>query len=167
MRLGEDEGGIKKIRTGLGIYVCTSSNFAIGGSSKMRIAWRQLMSNSRDPVGKDFIEKTVSHEENLINTRLTWMLTFQGLLFIAVGLADEGSRLAFFSVIPWIGIAVAALTFIGALAAYATIDNARKEHRAAPGFGGMGWRKWLGRANSLGIPFVIATTWGVLYFKLA
>jgi hypothetical protein len=119
------------------------------------------------------MERTVKDEEILINTRLTWMLTFQGLLFAALGLADERSQLAFSafsSVLPWIGIAVAALTFIGVLAAYGTIDYARKKiddvrkkkQPSEPDFGAMGWRKWLGRTNSLGVPVVIVIAWAAL-----
>ncbi len=34
------------------------------------------------------IEK-IKHEESLINSRLTWMLTFQGFLFASITLSKE------------------------------------------------------------------------------
>jgi hypothetical protein len=125
-----------------------------------------LVSDDSDQDKKSYVERTVDHEETLINTRLTWMLTFQGFLFAALSLANEDSRLALFSVIPWIGIAVAALSFLGVLAAYGRIDAARRKHRGQ-GFGSTCWPKWLGRTNSLGIPVVIVTAWTILYIKLA
>lgn len=46
-----------------------------------------LPDNARDEsktVHAPDIHETVRHEENLINMRLTWPLTFQGFLFAAV-----------------------------------------------------------------------------------
>lgn len=124
------------------------------------------MSPAVKPEPDDFVADRIRHEENLINTRLTWMLTFQGFLFAAAALASDESRSAILGVVPWIGVAVAALSFLGVAAAYGTIDAVRKANPGAPVFGGARWRKWCGRTNSLGIPVVVVTAWVALYLKL-
>jgi hypothetical protein len=113
----------------------------------------------------DVLRETIRHEENLINTRLTWMLTFQGFLFAAASLASGKSRSAILDVVPWVGISVAALSFLGVAAAYGTIDAARKTYQGAA-FGGARWRKLFGRTNSLGIPVIIVIAWVMLFLKL-
>lgn len=94
------------------------------------------------------------------------MLTFQGFLFAAAALAADESRTVILDVVPWVGMSVSALCFLGVAAAYGTIDAARKTY---PGtvFGGARWRKWFGRTNSLGIPVVVVIAWLALYLKLS
>jgi hypothetical protein len=111
------------------------------------------------------LAEKIRHEENLINTRLTWMLTFQGFLFAAASLAADESRAAIREVVPLVGIAVAALSLLGLAAAYGTIDVARREHGGGH-FGGMGWRRIFGRTNSLGIPVAVVIAWVALLLKL-
>jgi hypothetical protein len=103
--------------------------------------------------------ETVRHEENLINSRLTWMLTFQGFLFAAESLA--ANHAAILRVVPWVGMAVASLSFLGVAAAYGTIDVKRRELAGAK-YGGTSWRKVFGRTNSLGIPIAVVAAWVAL-----
>ena len=91
----------------------------------------------------------VSHEETLINNRMTWMLTIQGFLFAAFALIFESkpeikaSELAscdqmmcvYLDVIPVLGGVIAFMVFLGVFAAYVSIDNLKHEtnkniHRA-------------------------------------
>jgi hypothetical protein len=124
-----------------------------------------VTSHSEPDSAQEVLRETIRHEENLINTRLTWMLTFQGFLFAATSLATDQSRTAILDVVPWVGILVSGLSFLGVAAAYGTIDAARKTCAGAA-FGGVSWRKAFGRTNSLGIPVVIVIAWLALYLKL-
>lgn len=123
------------------------------------------------------LAERIRHEEALINSRLTWMLTFQGFLFASLALASDDStsealRDTLLQAIPVLGAVVAALALLGVGAAYLAIGQARQHFREDIGeddrrdFGGKTWARWLGRANSLGFPIVILITWIVLYFVL-
>jgi hypothetical protein len=125
----------------------------------------------------NILSEKIRHEETLINSRLTWMLTFQGFLFATVALVADDSkdpkfRAALLDVIPLVGAIVAMLTFFGVLAAYIAIGQARNPYREVLktseeiGFGGQNLAKWLGRTNSLGITLVVVIAWISLYFKL-
>src|SRR5688572_28835390 len=84
----------------------------------------------------------LKHEDGLINYRLTWTLTLQGLLFAALGyLANDlgengggaGGRVSPFLralvlvLIPAMGLLTAAFGWIGILAAHRAIGGLRHE----------------------------------------
>ncbi len=134
------------------------------------------MTNETDSITSILAEK-IRHEETLINSRLTWMLTFQGFLFATIALVADDSKspkihTAILDVVPLVGAIVAVLTLLGVWAAYLAIGQARNPYKSdlrnneKVGFGGKGWAKLLGRINSLGIPFVVVISWLILYFKL-
>jgi hypothetical protein len=108
----------------------------------------------------------IQHEVDNINTRLTWLLTFQGFLFATISLASNEVRQALSDIIPWVGVGAALLAFLGILAAYLTIDDIRSEHPAGSYGARIRSRKYLGRINSLGIPAMLIGAWIVLYFKM-
>lgn len=129
------------------------------------------------------LAERISHEEALINSRLTWMLTFQGFLFASLALASDDStnealRDTLLQVIPLLGAVVAALALLGVIAAYLAIGQARLHFESEIGgddrrdfggksdFGGKTWARWLGRINSVGLPVVVLITWTFLYFVL-
>ena len=112
-----------------------------------------------------WLREVVKHEENLINARITWMLTFQGFLFAAVSLATGDIRSDLLDTVPIIGMLIAALAVLGITAAYLTIDEARRNYGGLV-FGGLRLRKWLGRTNSLGICVVVTLGWLWLYVRL-
>lgn len=111
----------------------------------------------------------ISHEENLINNRLTWMLTFQGFLFASLALMTnnqtslESLRRWLLCVIPFTGALVAFVTFLGICAAYRSIDKHKKEceplikHYPMPGGGKCASK--LGRFTSKSIPWILIVAW--------
>lgn len=59
-------------------------------------------------------------EHDLINRRLTWLLTSQSILFAALALAlgndvVENHRATFMLILPLLGIVISAFTFLGVL----------------------------------------------------
>lgn len=120
----------------------------------------------RKPPATNAQLETIRHEEGLINARLTWMLTFQGFLFAAVSLSSSGTRAAIVDVVPIVGMGVALLSLLGVIAAYGTIDMVRRSS-SGPTFGGTRWRKWFGRANSMGIPVIVTIAWAALWVRLS
>lgn len=68
------------------------------------------MNNTTDTTA---YEKRLAFEHELINQRLTWLLTSQGLLFAAYAFAVEKSQDKFLLVLPKLGIAVSILLLIG------------------------------------------------------
>jgi rRNA maturation protein Nop10 len=111
------------------------------------------------------VRETVRHEEALINSRLTWMLTFEGFLFTAVSLASGETRQPFLDTVPVAGALVALLALAGVAAAYGHIDAVRKEAPVGK-FGSVRWPKWVGRGYSAGLCIVVAGAWLALYFAL-
>ncbi len=87
------------------------------------------------------LKEHVSHEETLINNRMTWMLTIQGFLFAAFALIFESRpdikavelescdqmMCVYLDVIPVLGATIAFLVFLGVFAAYVSIDNLKHE----------------------------------------
>jgi len=114
------------------------------------------------------IKETVAHEEEMINRRLSWMLTLQGFLYAAVGLADGNSLQ---NAISGVGILTSFVTLLGVVAAYAAIDHVREEAASKeaaadeakplknPSFGSTRWPKWLGRTNAYALPAIVALSW--------
>ena len=85
---------------------------------------------------KDFVyehlSREITREENLINNRLTWTLTFNGFLFAAIALIGDDQihlqlRNTLQVIIPIVGITVASLGIIGVIAAYMAICQHRNE----------------------------------------
>jgi hypothetical protein len=121
------------------------------------------------------LSKQISHEENLINNRLMWMLTFQGFLFASIALLgdnqiDSALRILLQCLIPAIGTIIAILTLLGVIGAYISIDNQRRDWNPylmhGPQPGGKKSAKWLGRIASGGTPLIMIVAWVYIYFKL-
>jgi len=79
------------------------------------------------------ISREISAEQGLVAARMTWNLTFQGFLFAAYALAvsrtpeSSGALIApLLETLPWAGIAIAALTFLGIIAAFWQINNLKR-----------------------------------------
>jgi len=85
---------------------------------------------------KERYEKRQEFEHDLINRRLTWLLTSQTILFTALALVlredtiDEKYRTAFFNTISYLGIFISLAIFfaicMGALAKYISYRDERK-----------------------------------------
>jgi hypothetical protein len=116
----------------------------------------------------EHLSREIAREENLINNRLTWMLTFQGFLFAAIALMGNEKihlplKSALQCIIPALGIAVAISGIMGVTAAYLAICQHRKDWENKlnnfPKPGGKGLASWLGRFASGSIPIVIILAW--------
>ncbi len=142
------------------------------------------------------LKDQVSHEEMLINNRMTWLLTIQGFLFAALALIPEEiatlsqqgascNRImcVMMDVIPVLGGTIAFLVFLGVFAAYISIDNTkhevnRKIHQANEIIHGKersaemfqqknsALASMLGRIVSMSVPAAIVLTWFYLSWKV-
>ena len=99
-------------------------------------------------------------EHELINRRLTWLLSTQSLLFAAYGLAitPDNPEKVFLEVTPIAGIAVSGMIFIGVLCGvfakwHAWQDSEQKE------FGVRTWITVLAFLPDLMLPVVFAFAW--------
>ncbi|NEU77979.1 hypothetical protein [Nostoc sp. UIC 10630] len=138
------------------------------------------MTNAEELSQKDFYEYTVrqiEREQGLINTRLSWMLTFQGFLFASIALVvnkdtEPSVRLVFRNVIPAIGIAVALLALVGVHAAALSSNGIKAKWNQRGGFQqypptfGSPTISLLGRVTSYGIPTSVVLAWLLLFFGL-
>lgn len=125
----------------------------------------------------DYAVRQLERELNLINNRLSWMLTFQGLLFAAIALVahkdtEQATRVVFRNVIPTIGIVVAFLALAGVHAAHLSIKDIKTKWKQklghwefSPAFG-TSTSSILGRVPSYGIPISIAIAWFLFLIKL-
>lgn len=72
----------------------------------------------------DAISQQINREDDLVNKRLTWTLTFSGLLFAALGFLagtnkpDQAVLDVFKIALPLMGIAISLAGLFGVLAAY-------------------------------------------------
>lgn len=117
------------------------------------------------------LQDVIQHEQDLVNSRQNWMITFQGFLFTAFAFNSETIG-RFGYVIATVGALLSLLTSLGVLAAYIAIDQARKaeaervaqedSEKEVKQFGGAGIAKWLGRINSMGVPSVLFIAWIVI-----
>jgi hypothetical protein len=118
----------------------------------------------------NYAVRQLERELNLINNRLSWMLTFQGFLFTTTALAannntDQTMSMGLKYGIPFVGILVAFLALFGIHAAHLSITNIRTRWKWYGGylgyslaFGNPDARKY-GRIPSYGIPISIIIAW--------
>jgi hypothetical protein len=118
----------------------------------------------------DYAVLQLERELNLINNRLSWMLTFQGFLFTTIALTannntDWAIGMGLRYGIPSIGMLVAFLALFGIHAAHLSITNIRTRWKWNGGYSGYSLafgnpdaRKY-GRIPSYGIPISIIIAW--------
>lgn len=137
------------------------------------------------------LSKNISHEENLINNRITWMLTMQGFLFAALAIiAKKEIKTIEFppaidilqNMIPILGGLIAFFVFFGVYAAYMQIDNHKdvkntkiKElmknqndnyHIIIPSKSPARLASVIGRIVGMSIPASIMLIWVYFYIKV-
>ena len=76
----------------------------------------------------------IEREDGLVNNRLTWILTTQGLLFTAFALTasegiDPNIKDILLKALPWIGLLVGLVGCLGILAANLAIQGLKKQWR--------------------------------------
>lgn len=114
------------------------------------------------------------HEDDLINHRLNWLLMTQTILFAAYGLLLDnqpdttandnlGRNVdALIKVLPYLGIAVSGLIFLGVLGAvgamYALRRNRTKEVKEMDIDAAL-WTSILGQLTGLLLPIVFIAAW--------
>ena len=105
-----------------------------------------------------------THEDNLVNHRLMWLILSEGLLFTAYGNLATGKLHWLFYGFPFFGIGVAAVIAVSIYAALAATEEIQKAYHAAgldklcslTPSGPVGQRgKWAAQA----MPFVFSALW--------
>jgi hypothetical protein len=105
-----------------------------------------------------------THEDNLVNHRLMWLILSQGLLFTAYGTLSTAKLHWLVIGFPFFGIAVAAVIGVSIFAALAAIEEVSKQYEAAglsklcnlsPGRGTGNRGAWAAQA----LPFVFGALW--------
>jgi|SRR5581483_11492931 len=128
-----------------------------------------------------FVLRHIEREENLVNRRIAWMLTFQGFLFATIALlankdVDPSLRTNLEALSSIAGLLVSLLACIGVNAAYSSIGtklddwDARKRElppelrRSLPEITSRGASRG-GKLLSYGLPFVFVLIWGALLLQ--
>lgn len=105
-----------------------------------------------------------THEDNLVNHRLMWLILSQGLLFTAYGTLSTAKLHWLVFGFPFFGIAVAAVIGVSIFAALAAIEEVNRQYEAAglnrlcslsPGRGTGSRGAWAAQA----LPFVFGALW--------
>jgi hypothetical protein len=129
-----------------------------------------------------FILRHIEREENLVNRRIAWMLTFQGFLFATIALLANNSvdaklRTNLEFLLPATGCIVGLLALVGVHAAYSSIneklgkwDKEGKKDipsdilKKLPEITSNG-ASFGGKLLSYGLPLLFFVIWGILIFQ--
>lgn len=107
-------------------------------------------------------------EHELINRRVTWLLTSQTILFAAYGVALDKGATAFLKTVAITGAAVAVLVLFGVLASftakYCTWRDFRSSGHATEPFWVRTWITYVGSIPEFTLPLVFATAWASLFW---
>jgi len=138
--------------------------------------------DDKEKESRSHLSSQISHEEGLIDNRMTWMLTIQGFLFATLALlvktkftgplvkTDNLIVGEMLNAIPILGAIISLLAFIGMYAAYESIDHHKKQSGAPINTnvpGGNVLASKLGRVVSMSILGAIASTWLYLLWKIS
>jgi hypothetical protein len=78
----------------------------------------------------EYLAKQIEREDGLINTRISWLLTFEGFLFAAFGImSKEPSSIQskILWLIPIAGFSMSFLAMLGINAAISALNNLKKQ----------------------------------------
>jgi len=107
-------------------------------------------------------------EHDLINRRVTWLLTSQSILFAAYGFALKVPSVLLLRTIAFIGAAIAILIFVGILAAFAAKYCTWQDFKTASGnpnepFWVRTSITYIGFVPEFALPIVFTIAWAILY----
>ena len=108
-----------------------------------------------------YFEK-LKFEHELLNRRITWLLTSQTILFAAYGLADKhlDNYQDFAKVIPCLGLILSIAILIGIVAAICAKTFTWLDHKDEhPEFGVRTWITVIGLAPDLFLPILFSYGW--------
>ena len=105
-----------------------------------------------------------THEDDLVNHRLMWLILSEGLLFTAYGTVSSAKLHWLVFGFPFFGIAVAALIGVGIFTAYAATDEIRRTFDAVGlerlcGLTPDARSAHRGQWAAMGLPFVFGFFW--------
>ncbi len=115
--------------------------------------------------------KRLQFEHELINRRVTWLLTSQTILFAAYGIVLTSSLPSelFLKTLPVIGAVIAVLVWAGILASFGakicTWHDFKESGNPNEPFWVRTYITWIGFIPELALPLVFAFAWGYLYFN--
>lgn len=135
-----------------------------------------LMASTRcERLGADAyleVRQQVEHEDNLLNHRLTWLMTSQSFLFAVYAIqyaAPTGGPAAYlFQVIPVVGIVCAGLIYLSVVAAVGALENLRLSFEDKPNaplhppLVSPGWTLVSGLVAPIGMPILLVYVWTAL-----
>jgi len=110
------------------------------------------------------LREQLTHEDNLVNHRLMWLILSEGLLFTAYGTISTAKLHWLAYGFPFFGMTVAGVIGASIYAALAATDELRRRYEASglttlcsltPSEGTAGRGKWAAQA----LPFVYGTLW--------
>ncbi|CAN7749535.1 hypothetical protein LJR084_006801 [Variovorax sp. LjRoot84] len=106
-------------------------------------------------------------EHELINRRLSWLLSSQTILFAAYGIAlDERGERMFLTIVATTGEGIAVLSAIGIAAAFAakycTWQDFKNSGNPTEEFWVRTWITYTAFAPEIALPVIFAIVWGVL-----
>ena len=113
--------------------------------------------------------RRLEFEHELINRRVTWLLTSQTILFAAYGVALDKTASLFLKTVSITGAVVAIFVLIGILAAFAAKRRTWQDFRACGNpkeqFGVKTWITYVGFIPEFALPLVFSCAWVFLLCK--
>lgn len=135
------------------------------------------MAENEIKTSYEVLSHQIEREDGLINTRITWMLTFEGFLFAALALvandnSDPTIQLILKYVLPIVGSAVAFLALLAISAAFSALEDLRKrwDQTKYPNYPrpfGNENEHASGATYCKGVPIVIIVFWAVVLLAFA
>ncbi|MDX1590165.1 MAG: hypothetical protein R3296_14620 [Oleiphilaceae bacterium] len=119
----------------------------------------------------EYMAYQIEREDGLVDTRIRWMLTFEGFLLAALALASDGGDPLIQEflkyAIPVIGIIVALLSYAAIEAALSTLNRLKKmwddeTYQGYPRPFGKMRASAFGALFARGLPLVICALWGIM-----
>lgn len=119
-------------------------------------------------MDRDEYSRRMQFEHELIDRRLTWLLTSESILFAAFGFGLDKSP-AFLSVIAAVGLAISAAVFLGVTASLRAKYYIWRDFRVPPYENEPFWVRtpltYLGMIPDLSLPVIFAIAWTALWWQ--